>query len=156
MSLRHDITCGQCALRDPASDTCKLYRCKIPGIDKGCPSGTTEVFTCEHCGATLLSFGVVYDLSDPDHPHILCSDCAQQSNTCGMCKNRIGCAFHESPDPTPKLIQKQVPINGGYAITTVENPDRIRKTCEKGCPCFSQEFGCSRQNNWCNNHKYTV
>lgn len=156
MSVTHNITCGQCALRAPESDVCMLFRCKIPGLDKGCPSGTMQVFKCENCGSILLSSGVVYDLTDPENGHILCSDCASKSNTCDMCRHNTGCSFMESSDPTPKLIQKQVAINGGYAVTQIMNPERIRNTCKKGCPCFSDEFGCSRQNNWCNNHSYKL
>lgn len=34
-------------------------------------------------------------------------------------------------------------------VTEVMNPERIRQTCEKGCDCFSADFGCMKQFHYC-------
>lgn len=38
--------------------------------------------------------------------------------------------------------------------TQVKNPDRIRITCQTGCPCFSDENGCLREFNHCGSYVF--
>ena len=148
----NQITCGQCALKTPDGQTCLRFGMKI--TDKGCGYGSTQLFTCDNCGRPIFPENVFFD--SENSKIVLCSRCAKASNTCALCCHSIGCFFNESSNPTPKMVQKTVQINGGYAVTQIMNPERIRNTCKKGCPCFSEEFGCSRQNNWCNNHNYKL
>lgn len=143
------VTCGQCVLKTPDGKACRWFGAPIISLDKGCPYGSTTYTECNICGKQIVFEMAHIFISDSDSVKLLCEECSTKLNTCAVCSHKVGCAFNESSDPTPKAVTKQIPINGGYAVTQVMNPERIRNTCKKGCPCFSGDFGCSRQNNWC-------
>ena len=141
------VTCGQCVLKTQDGKNCLRLGAPIIGPDSSCPYGSTVYAKCDICGKQIVFETAHIFISDSIK--LLCEQCSTQLNTCATCAHKIGCAFNESSDPTPKAVTKQILINGGYAVTQVMNPERIRNTCKKGCPCFSEQFGCSRQNNWC-------
>ena len=104
------------------------------------------VVQCETCGRPT-ELQVL--CPDDDMWHILCPSCASQLNSCAFCKKVNTCSFETDPSPLPKMIQKQFRQGPMITVTEVMNPERIRQTCEKGCDCFSADFGCMRQFHYC-------
>lgn len=148
--------CNTCALRD-TNNVCPLLRVQVnPDEDfcsKHCDESTLKV--CEICGRAIIGNGSVL-VQHGEIWHIMCEGCASHLSTCAFCKNNNGCAFEDDPSPLPKMVQKQFRQGNMTTVTTIMNPERIRQTCEKGCDCFSQEFGCMRQFHYCErmNHIY--
>ncbi len=104
------------------------------------------IMQCETCGRPTEQQVLC---PDGDNWHILCPACAAQLNTCAFCKKVRICSFETDPSPLPKMIQQQFRQGPMITVTEVMNPERIRQTCEKGCDCFSAEFGCMRQFHYC-------
>ena len=104
------------------------------------------VVQCETCGRPTEQQVLC---PDGDMWHILCPSCASQLNSCAFCKKADTCSFETDPSPLPKMIQKQFRQGPMITVTEVMNPERIRQTCEKGCDCFSTDFGCMRQFHYC-------
>ena len=88
---------------------------------------------------------------DGDLWHILCPNCADQLNSCGFCKNAGKCDFETNPSSLPKFIQKQIRQGNMISVMAVKNPERQKITCQNGCLCYSEEWDCMRQLNWCKN-----
>lgn len=106
------------------------------------------VIQCETCGRpTELQILC----PDGDKWHILCPNCASQLNSCAFCKKANVCTFETDPSPLPKMIQKQIRQGPMIQIATIKNPEREKITCQNGCFCYSEEFGCMREFNWCKN-----
>lgn len=105
-----------------------------------------SIMQCETCGRPTEQ---QFLCPDGDMWHILCPSCASQLNSCAFCKKSDACLFETDPSPLPKMIQKQYRQGNMVSVTTEMNPERIRQTCEKGCDCFSTDFGCMRQFHYC-------
>ena len=105
-----------------------------------------SIMVCETCSRQTQQQVLA---PDGDSWHILCPNCASQLNSCGFCKNGGKCDFETNPSSLPKFVQKQIRQGNMIAVTDIPNPERIRQTCQKGCPCFDPEFGCLKQNNTC-------
>ena len=85
-----------------------------------------------------------------------CIKCLQLFNTCHMCTERQKCDFETNPSSLPKQVQKTV-RQGNMVMQTVEkNPARIDISCKAGCLCFSEEFGCLKQNGTCGNYTEVI
>ena len=146
-------TCGQCALMQQNGGMCPLFNQPMSPDELGCPAFASELFTCEICGQQVPTRGRIIDVSDENDLHFFCASCKKHCNHCPSCVNAQNCSFETDPSPLPKTIQQQIRQGNMVQIMTVRNPSRIEITCKKGCPCFSEEFGCSRQNNSCGNYK---
>lgn len=85
---------------------------------------------------------------------IYCGHCAPHISHCPTCANLKTCLFETDPSPAPKLIQKQIKQGNMIMTTQVKNPDRIRITCQTGCPCFSNENTCLREFNHCGSYVF--
>jgi hypothetical protein len=48
---------------------------------------------------------------------------------------------------------KEIRQGNMIAQQQVQNPERIRQTCQKGCKCWDEEFGCLKSNGCCGNWK---
>jgi hypothetical protein len=101
---------------------------------------------CETCSRQTKQQVLV---PDGDLWHILCPSCADQLNSCGFCKNGGKCDFETNPSSLPKFVQKQIRQGNMISVTTVKNPERIRQTCQNGCPCYDSEFECMREFYYC-------
>lgn len=106
------------------------------------------VVQCETCGRPTEQQVLC---PDGDMWHILCPSCASQLNSCAFCKKADTCSFETDPSPLPKMIQKQFRQGPMIQIATIKNPEREKITCQNGCFCYSEEFGCMREFNWCKN-----
>ena len=111
------------------------------------------IMQCETCGRPTEQQVLC---PDGDNWHILCPNCASQLNTCAFCKKVNGCAFETDPSPLPKMVQKQIRQGPITSVVTVKNPELVRNTCQKGCPCYDPENDCMRQFHYCKeiNHVY--
>lgn len=145
------MKCRTCAIRQPEGSICRLTGREINPDKDFCSSHRKEIIICEVCDNGTLAPIVV--LSD-DGNHIVCENCNGSLSSCHFCLNSSSCAFETDPSPLPKLIQKQIRQGPMTTVTTVKNPDRVRETCMKGCPCFDEENGCLRQFNYCGGLKH--
>ena len=107
---------------------------------------------CELCGNAILSGGIID--TNTAQPYLICDNCEQYLHTCASClSSSSGCAFEQDPSPIPKIIMKEIRQGNAIIQQTVKNPKRIDETCKKKCFCFDENFGCLRQNNWCEKWK---
>lgn len=148
MKLR---TCGNCALMQHNNGVCPIFNEQFDSEELGCPKHTRDLYTCEICGR--LTPHPIIDATDENNLHFLCEVCQSKSGTCATCKYGGDCLFQTSPSLLPKFIKKEIRQGNMIAVTDIPNPERIRETCEKGCPCFDPEFGCLKQNNTCGKWK---
>ena len=104
------------------------------------------IIQCETCGRRTDQ---QFLCPDGDNWHILCPSCASQLNTCAFCKKANTCTFETDPSPLPKMVQKQIRQGPMISVITEKNPERIRQTCQNGCPCYDSEFECMREFHYC-------
>ena len=136
--------CATCGFADKGSSYCRLKSHPIGNSAKEyCSEYTTIIPTCEWCGRFMNPTNV-YSVND--EIHMICSVCAGQSGLCPTCAHSAHCNFEENPIALPKQTQQQIRQGNSVISTVVVNPERIRETCQKNCKCFSEEFGCLRQN----------
>lgn len=145
--IRYCITCG---LADPSKQKCQRTGAPIANPQtEYCSYHLKELSKCDWCGTPVI-IPIIYSVPHDDNTeeqHLICHNCLQKSGLCLTCKHGAYCDFEESSSTLPKQVQKQIRQGNQIMITTVVNPDRIRETCQKNCKCFSEEFGCLRQNN---------
>lgn len=83
----------------------------------------------------------------------MCGNCFSMAGTCGLCENGTLCDFETNPSPLPKQVQKVIRQGNAIIQTVVKNPERIRETCLKNCPCCDPNFGCFKENGTCGIYK---
>ena len=145
--------CGECAIWQHNSGTCPYFKEPLDAQTCGCPKFSATTVTCEVCGGLTVPRAASIDMTNPDSPHTICANCEQHIGHCPTCQCANQCSFETDPSPLPKTVQQQIRQGNMISVTTVRNPERIRVTCQKGCQCFSEEFGCLRQFNSCGNYK---
>ena len=138
-----------CGFADPKADKCLLTGMEINPNDCHCSKYRSKVYKCARCGTPLIN--EIIDISDPENPHFLCDKCAPLLNSCANCQHSRTCAFEADPSPN-KIVQKQIQNGPMTQIVQIRNPEIVEKTCKK-CSCFSDDFGCSRENNYCERRK---
>ena len=148
MPTKSCLTCGYRSLNEKA---CPLIHCVFTENPQVCPYWVAEVPICEVCGQVDPQ-ALLTQKSDTTWIHI-CHNCSNKSGTCGGCSKSTTCDFETNPSPIPKAVQKQIRHGNQILVTTVKNEERIRETCEKNCGCFSQEFGCLRENGTCGKYE---
>lgn len=140
-------TCKECAYFDD-------MRCKISGQpaishNVACASFSSQRYECDVCHRQIHHTEVIYDSKSNK---IVCSDCCNRLSTCDNCHNGNICLFETDPSPLPKQIQKQIRQGNMFGQTIIKNPDRVRETCQKGCPCWDTETeSCNKQLRYCAN-----
>lgn len=113
-----------------------------------CINFSDTKYTCKVCHNPIFHKQMIID----DKGNTYCDKCFAKLSTCANCEQNVNCAFDASPD-TPKIVQKREIVGNMQAVMNVRNPDIIEKTCKKGCSCFSEENGCMRDFNSCDNLK---
>ena len=142
-------TCGRCAYMQHNSGVCPLFNQSFSPEEPGCPKFTSTVHSCEVCGS-LTDLPIIS--IDKDHSnHAWCENCDRLKYSCAICVEGNTCSFKNDPSPIPLTIQKEVRQGNMIMVTDAPNPERIRQTCMKGCPCFDKENGCLKQFNTCEN-----
>ena len=147
-------TCGRCAVLDKSTGICALtgHR-KEP--EEYCSSWTDNVQTCDMCGGQFIGLGTLIEI-DGKYKQ-LCPSCDNGVGGCRTCVNKTQgyCKFCDQsyrPDVPPVIVKS---IQKGPAImqAQVENPEREKITCQQGCLCYKEEYGCCRHSNTCGNYK---
>ena len=149
-------TCGQCALMQHSGGICPVFKTEQPHDHPGCPYHAFELDPCPLCGNHMPKEHQLIDMTDSEHFYIYCDNCSKYVGHCETCTNAQNCSFETDPSSIPKMVQKEIRQGNMIQIMTVKNPSRIDITCKKGCPCFSEEFGCLRQINYCDNYKFIL
>lgn len=111
---------------------------------------------CGYCGQPCLENAIVsaYKNEEAETAYtLMCPQCFAQVNTCNMCVNRNKCNFETDPSPLPKQVQQTVRQGNMVMQTVVKNPDRIRELCQFSCTCWSDDFGCLKENGTCGQYK---
>ena len=108
-----------------------------------------EYTPCNFCGQPAK-------IVDGESMICLCHRCYSLLNTCNACINGAKCDFETNPSPLPKQVQQTVRQGNMTMQTVVRNPARTDITCKAGCPCFSEEFGCLKENGVCANYKEVI
>ena len=139
--------CGTCGLFNPQESTCPVLKMQVDPDKDFCSKHQTNLHTCETCGRIILK--PIFVPEGEDTYHKICGQCFGQHKTCAFCREVNSCAFETDPSPLPKLIQQQIQNGPTIIVTTVKNPERVRVTCQKGCPCYNPENDCMRQFNYC-------
>ena len=144
-------SCLNCAFR-----TLNPQQCPIIGHrytedrNQVCPYWVNELPKCEVCGSIDPNY--VLFLNKDETAYIpVCSNCSKLSGTCGECLKSATCDFETNPSPIPKAVQKRIQQGNQIVMAQIKNPSRIDATCRINCPCFSEENGCCREYNCCNN-----
>ena len=143
--------CGRCGLPGLNGGICPVFQKPMEWDEPGCPMFEQEITTCELCGQPVVPAGTAILYSAGNDYHSLCGGCSKKISTCVGCKKSTSCAFENDPRPD-KYIIRTIRQGNAQIQTQVLNPNIIRDTCQNGCGCFSEEFGCSRQINWCANY----
>ena len=146
--------CSRCILSQPRLDVetgriCRKFNIPVKDTDF-CSWNTQTVTTCECCGNQFVGNPIYISKETESNKYsldmVVCADCSKALHTCKTCVNMNICSFETDPSPLPKIVQKQVKQGFMTAVTQVMNPERIRITCEKNCPCYSSDFSCQKQN----------
>lgn len=82
----------------------------------------------------------------------LCNQCAQIPAQCGLCEKSEICPFQTDPSPLPQIVVQTIQQGNMTTRRQIKNPDRIAITCKTQCPCFSEEFGCLKENGICGSY----
>ena len=140
--------CATCKILDPRQNVCALLRTEVDPHKDYCTKHTDTLDVCAHCGRETINAILT---PDGDSWQALCAACVEKLNTCVFCKNVNTCAFETDPSPLPKMVQKQVRQGNMVQVMTIQNPERIAITCQSGCSCYNEEYGCGRQFDGCQN-----
>lgn len=141
--------CGSCALWQHNNGVCPYFRQEFSEDEGGCPMFVSEICTCDICGK--ITVNPIIDVTDENHLHYICESCSSKSGTCTTCKCGGDCLFQSDPSSLPKFIKKEIRQGNMIAVTTEMNPERVKITCQNGCSCYNDEFGCMRQFAYCQN-----
>ena len=147
-------TCQTCGYSSLNTEQCPLIGYKYQQNEKDiCPHWTRELVVCGRCNKIIpIRNYCLTKFSDGTYKPI-CENCLKLSGACGGCLKSTTCDFETNPSPIPKAVQKRIQQSNQIMVVTVKNPDRIRETCQKNCECFSEEFGCLRENGTCGNYE---
>lgn len=146
--------CGECVLRGREDrDFCTALQCKINLEAHACVAfiGADQIDTCAICGKATPTRQMVVC---PEDNISICPSCAEKLGTCYTCANAAECNFESNPSTLPKIVQRTIQQGNMKTVATIRNPEREKITCQNGCSCYSEEFGCMREFNWCKNMDY--
>ena len=110
---------------------------------------------CALCKKPIIEDTLVYDTTLKE---VLCCKCASLLNTCYSCHSGESCDFETNLSPLPKQVQATRRMGNTVMSQVIRNPERVKITCENGCPCWSAEFGCGKnfcvENRFCPNEHW--
>lgn len=145
-------SCLTCGYRSLNATKCPLIGYSYTSDrNQVCPYYTHELPTCGLCGRVDPQVSFV---QKSDGTFIYwCGDCKSKSGTCGLCSKSSECCYETDPSPLPKAVLKSFKQGNMITQVQIKNPDRIDITCRVNCQCFSEEFGCLRENGTCGNYE---
>ena len=142
--------CQNCAVSQPnlkasTGRVCLRYNTEVSDTDfcsKRVKNNNAQ--TCGLCGKLILGKSFIVD------SNVICSNCINQLDKCNTCKHRNECSFETDPSSIPKEVQRTVRQGMMTMMTTVKNPERIKITCQNGCPCYQEATGvCGKSSGTC-------
>ena len=141
-------SCGRCVLPAHNSGICPVLKRAPSADDSPCHQYTRNIEFCPMCGNAFLSSRahIVTSEKDPDTFLVICETCSNELGGCRTCQLLTNCSLEDDPSPN-KYIQRETRQGNMIMSQTVVNPDFVVKHCHN-CRCFSQEFGCLRQNQY--------
>lgn len=146
-----DKTCATCGFRTLNPQQCPLISYPYTNSeDEVCPYWVDQVIKCDYCGQVIFKYAIL-EASDGTWK-CLCEQCSGLSGSCRMCSKSTTCDFETNPSSIPKAVQKQIRQGNMITVQTIKNPARTDATCRVNCQCFSEEFGCLRENGTCGNY----
>lgn len=146
-------TCETCGFRTLNPQQCPLIGYQYTDLRKTCPYWVAEVTHCSYCNAVIPDRHYALIHSNDGSWKPVCGKCLKLSGTCGSCVNSQVCDFETNPSTIPKAVQKTIQQGNMTTVTTIPNPTRIDITCRVNCQCFSEEFGCLKENGTCRKYK---
>ena len=145
--------CGSCVLPQlHPQGQCPVFHEPVNATDPACKKYQSELLKCNNCGNIILDGGILYKSKEENYL-IICSQCSSQRGTCATCVEANKCDFETNPSSLPKIIMKEIRQGNMIAQQQIRNPERIRQTCQNGCSCWNEEFGCLKSNGCCGNWK---
>ena len=140
--------CKNCLYFQPQNQNCSLGFGKVDPQYDYCPrmiSQDDNLGNCDICGQPVFITNGAIDAETNNIFHI---HCAKMLYTCQTCSLANVCEFETNPDPMPKVVMQTIRQGNMVMQTQIRNPSRIEKFC-KNCECFSQGFGCFKENGCC-------
>lgn len=149
--------CGPCLYRSADTKICSVLKKVVNDDDMACQryADSSYLNTCELCGRQVIRGSEVIFI-EADRPHFTCANCAETAGTCHSCINIKDCRFDSDPSPIPKVVQRQIRQGNVVQIASIQNPERIKITCQKGCECWDPiDSTCRKQEaeKTCKNYK---
>lgn len=151
--------CSTCYLRRRAQNqqlVCALTKLPILKPDEeSCSHHQDTLLNCQICGKQVMRSADL-ELTQLKNGTVekwisACHSCSELIGQCAGCSHVSTCEFETNPDPTPKVIQKQIRQGNQIIVSGVRNPERVEKLC-KNCKCFCKdENDCAKNFNWCPN-----
>lgn len=142
--------CGNCLLYKQGDGVCPIFQEKVNENDSGCRKFVSEINPCDFCGNGIVGLAEIVIMPDGE-VYQSCKNCGDRIGTCTTCSMRVSCDFETNPIQIPKQVQKVVRQGNMQMQTVIRNPEREKKTCMKGCPCWDgEEYVCKRQYGMCN------
>lgn len=139
--------------KTPDTTTCALLKIPINPEEDTCPYHSDEIQYCTLCRKQFIGKPNL-----TEHKGIfitLCPQCNSLLGRCPTCTKANKCEL-QTDTSMPTTIRRQIQQNGMIFEQDVINPSKIEKCC-KPCECFSEEFGCFKQNSQCcNNYELGV
>lgn len=106
---------------------------------------------CDFCGIDLTIGQATFTPTDKGYI-ISCPQHTALFKTCGLCIYSQKCDFETNPSQTPKLIQKRIQQGLMTQVIQIKNPERIKETCARNCPCYDPEYQCGKGFGTCRNY----
>ena len=147
--------CRTCGILDKPSGMCSLTGRQVDPDADFCSQWTDNVQKCDMCGREFLGPGTLTEVNGEYKQ--TCNTCTEYFQTCRTCANRKRgyCKFNDQsfrPDVSP-VITKSIQKGPAILQAQVRNPEREKITCQQGCLCYKDEFGCCRETHTCGNYK---
>lgn len=144
--------CASCALRSTEQDVCVRTNTPINPNEDFCSHHVTEIKRCDLCGHPYVGPDVIYQ--EGENLYITCQRCMSRMGTCEVCQHGNQCDFQTNPAQIPHMIMQTVRQGPMTMQTQVKNPERIKITCEAGCPCWDPEAECCKEFSTCGNYNF--
>lgn len=142
--------CKTCGLLDVVQNVCRLYKKIVNPEADYCSEYNENPQACDYCQRYVPNeaLNIVFN---GDKTHFMCPRCASAINTCNFCEELNYCDFETNPSSVPKIIKQEIRQGNFISVQTVKNIERIRLTCQNGCKCWSEDFGCMKEFGYCDN-----
>ena len=139
--------CKECAVFQNGG--CSVLKYKVNPNGNACQLFTKQLYTCAVCGSKMIQPTILND-------KIICPNCSAKSGSCALCKSSAHCDFEENSSTIPKVILVQDKRGNTIMQVQKRNPEREKITCQNGCSCWSEEFGCQRDFTTCGRYELSL